>query len=72
MSDTHNDGQISFCQGFANFGAVLSVLALGGSGIGAYFVHGAKPVVSYVVFGARAVAILAAPTVIERVTGRGR
>jgi hypothetical protein len=72
MSDTHNDGQISFCQGFANFGAVLSVLALGGSGIGAYFVHGAKPVVSYVVFGAIAVAILAAPTVIERVTGRGR
>jgi hypothetical protein len=58
------------CQGFANFGAVLSVLALGGSGIGAYFVHGAKPVVSYVVFAAIAVAMVAAPTVIERVIGR--
>jgi hypothetical protein len=69
MSDTHNDGKMS-CQGFANFGAVLSVLALGGSGIGAYFVHGAKPVVSYVVFAAIAVAMVAAPTVIERVIGR--
>ena len=25
MSDTHNDGQISFCQGFANFGAVVKM-----------------------------------------------
>jgi hypothetical protein len=70
MSDTHNDGQISYCQGFANFGAVLSLFALGESVVGAYFVHGAKPVVSYVVFAAIAVAMVAAPTVIERVTGR--
>lgn len=64
------NGNISYCQGFANCGAILSLFALGESVVGAYFVQGAKPVVSYVVFAAIAVAMVAAPTVIKMVTGR--
>ncbi len=72
MSDTYKDGQISYCQGFANRAAVLSLGALVASVWASNCIDGANPTVSYVVFGGITAAMVVAPTVIERVTGRGR
>lgn len=69
MPGTHNNGKMS-CQEFANCGAVLSVLAFGGSALISRCLIDSNPAVSYVFFGTAAVAMVAAPTVIERVTGR--
>jgi len=71
MPGTHNNGKMS-CQGFANRGAVLSLGALVASVWASNCIDGANPTVSYVVFGGITAAMVAAPTVIERVTGWGR
>ena len=64
------NGKISYCQGFANCGAILSLFALGESALISPCLIDSNPAVSYVFFGAIAVAMVAAPTVIKMVTGR--